>query len=190
MINLSILIPSVPARMKFFLPRLLGQIDDQIEAHDDVEVIILYDNKKRILGKKRNDLLALAQGEYLAFIDDDDRISEDYLDEIMSAIHAGDSDCIVFDSICTINIDEPLRCKYGIEYEYNNAQPPNVWTGKPAHTMVYKSSLAKAHLYNDDSGYGEDMDWVARACKDIKIQHRIDKVLYYYDFNSLTTETR
>jgi hypothetical protein len=55
--------------------------------------------------------------------------------------------------------------------------------------MVYKSSVAKKHIYSNMTS-GEDVDWVKRACLDIKEQTRIDKVLYYYDaeYNS-TSET-
>ena len=43
-----------------------------------------FDNKKRTIGKKRDEMLKLAQGKYVTFVDDDDRISDDYVDEIMN----------------------------------------------------------------------------------------------------------
>ena len=52
--------------------------------------------------------------------------------------------------------------------------------------MIWKSSIAKKHNYSDKQNY-EDTDWVKRAYLDIKTQHRIDKVLYYYDANYATT---
>jgi hypothetical protein len=58
--KLSILIPSVPSRRKFFLDRLLDDLEKQIGDRNDVEILVLYDNKKRSLGQKRSDLLNLA----------------------------------------------------------------------------------------------------------------------------------
>jgi hypothetical protein len=55
--------------------------------------------------------------------------------------------------------------------------------------MVWKTAIAKKYKYSNMHN-GEDMDWVKRAYLDIKTQHRIDKVLYYYDANySTTSET-
>ncbi len=188
MLKLSILIPSVPSRRKTFLQRILDQLESQINTND-IEVIVLYDNKKRTVGEKRNDLLNLARGQFLTFIDDDDRISDDYINKIISTINNNPlADCIVFDSICTVDGISQV-CKYGIEYSYNYASPPNIWTGRPAHTMVFKSAIAKSIMF-PSINFGEDMDWVSRICNQIKNQVRIDSVLYYYDFNNITSETR
>jgi glycosyltransferase involved in cell wall biosynthesis len=170
----------------------MNQLLEQSKNYPGVEIIGLFDNKKRSVGEKRQDLLNLAKGKYLVFIDDDDRISDDYISSIITAMNMyPDTDCIVFDCICCIeNSSLKKLCKYGIEFEYGDINNGTEWRGKPAHTMVYKSSIAKAHLYNSVN-FGEDIDWVVRACKDIKHQTRIDKVLYYYDCQEKTTsETR
>jgi glycosyltransferase involved in cell wall biosynthesis len=171
----------------------MKQLLTQCENYQEVEILGLFDNKKRTVGEKRQDLLNLARGKYLVFIDDDDRISDDYVSEILNAIKNNtDTDCIVFDCICCENNSHvKTHCKYGIEFEYGHLNcDKKEWRGKPAHTMVYKSSIAKSHCY-ESTNYGEDINWVVRACKDIKHQTRIDKVLYYYDCQSLTTsETR
>ena len=67
MLKLSILIPSVPSRRKTFLQRILDQLESQINTND-IEIVVLYDNKKRTVGEKRNDLLNLARGQFLTFI--------------------------------------------------------------------------------------------------------------------------
>ena len=100
-----------------------------------------------------------------------------------------DTDCVVFDCICRVDGGPEKFCKYGIEFEYGDISETQ-WRGKPAHTMVYKTAIAKKHQFCD-LGYAEDIEWVKRACLDIKIQTRIDKVLYYYDAQTSTTsETR
>jgi glycosyltransferase involved in cell wall biosynthesis len=204
MIKFSILISTIPRRLNNFFPCLTSKLMTQIEDRPDVEILGFFDNKKRTVGQKRNELLRMAQGEYLTFIDDDDDIADDYISSIMETLTAHpEADCVVFDCICTINGDvhSQTYSKYSIQYEYNqtptispNPLNPswtigNQWTGKPAHTMVYKSTIAKNHIYANQN-YGEDVDWVVRACKEIKNEIRIDKILYFYNFNTAISETR
>ena len=196
-ILLTILVPSIPSRIDYFYPRIMKQLLDQTKKYDNIELISVFDNKKRTIGKKRDDMLNLAQGKYVTFVDDDDRLSDDYIDEIMNAIVVSttttniditnDVDCIVYNTICCVNNGSIKKlCKYGIEFTLGNINGGLEWRGKPAHTMVWKSSIAKKHRFSD-MGWGEDFDWVNRAYLDIKTQHRIDKVLYYYDANYATT---
>lgn len=187
-IQLSILIPTVPSRVDYFFPRIIRQLQAQIGTRKDIEIVGVFDNKTRSIGAKRQDLLNLARGRYLTFIDDDDRISDDYISSIMHAIEydAADTDCIVYNTICTVSGGRPKLCKYGIEFNYGDILGGAEWRGKPAHTMVWRSSIAKKHLFHD-MGHGEDVNWVVRACKDIKSQYRIDRVLYYYDAEPLKT---
>lgn len=186
-IKLSILVPTVPSRIDYFFPRIMKELVKQVGNRKDIEIIGLFDNKMKSIGAKRQDLLSLARGEYLTFVDDDDRITDDYIASIINAIETNpDIDCIVYNSITCINGGPPILCKYGIEFEYGYILDGKEWRGKPAHTMVWKSSIAKKHQFND-MGNGEDVNWVKRAYLDIKTQHRIDKVLYYYDAEYATT---
>ena len=186
-IKLTILVPTVPSRISTYYPRLMKQLLDQTKGYDTIELISFFDNKKRSIGKKRDEMLKLVQGEYVVFIDDDDRISDDYILEIMTVLHHNpDVDCVVFNCICSVDKGPGKLCKYGVEFEYGDILGGLEWRGKPAHTMVYKSSIAKAHSFSDMK-FAEDTDWVKRACLDIKNQIRIDKVLYYYDAEYTTT---
>lgn len=182
---------TVPNRVGKSFLSLLATLNKQIGERQNIEILGLYDNKKRTVGEKRQSLLDIANGEYLVFIDDDDRIGDTYITDIMHSLLTNpDCDCVVFNSMCTFIKAQPRKvlCKYGIEYEYSTTYT-DTWYGKPAHTMVYRSSIAKKHRYANISN-GEDTDWVKRACVDIKKQVRIDKVLYYYDYNVSSSETR
>ena len=182
MIKLSILVPTVPSRIELFYVKLMKELLKQIEPYkNEIELISLFDNKKRFIGKKRQEMINLSQGEYIVFIDDDDRISNDYINQIMTKLSENpNTDCVVFDSICRVNGGIDKLCKYGIEFEYGDINNGLEWRGKPAHTMVYARNIVKNHQYTD-MGHGEDYDWVKRAYLDIRNQSRIDKVLYYYD---------
>ena len=185
-ILLTILVPTVPSRIDYFYPRIMKQLLEQTEKYNNIELISFFDNKKRTIGKKRNEMLKLTQGKYVTFIDDDDRLSNDYIDEIMNAIINNDVDCIVYNVNCCVNNGINKLCKYGIEFEYGDINGGLEWRGKPAHTMIWKTSIATKHNYSDKQN-GEDIDWVKQAYLDIKTQHRIDKILYYYDANYATT---
>jgi glycosyltransferase involved in cell wall biosynthesis len=165
----------------------MNDLIQQSSPYSDIELLALFDNKKRQIGEKRDNMLSLANGEYLVFIDDDDRIAPEYIEVIMDTLYANpETDCVVFDSIVSIESQPGILCKYGIEFEYGYILGGKEWRGKPAHTMVYKSSIAKSHRYTD-MGAGEDVDWVKRACQDIRVQTRIDRVLYFYDQGGSTT---
>ena len=73
--KLSIIIPAVPSR--FEKARKLFEFM-QANSTDEVEILLLFDNKKRSIGKKREAILELAQGDYFWMVDDDDGIFEVY----------------------------------------------------------------------------------------------------------------
>lgn len=192
MLKLSILVMTVPSRIRTFMPNLLEKLDQQVEAHSspaDIEILCLYDNKRRSVGTKRNGILHLAAGEYIAYIDDDDDISSDYISSIMEVLDSNKPDCIVFDCLCTVDDKIKRNCKYSIAYPQNYLKSETEWRGKPAHTMVWKREIAGRHAF-PDLKTGEDFGWVEKAWPDIKDEIRIPKVLYYYNFNSATSETR
>jgi hypothetical protein len=189
--KLSILVATVPRRLRTFYPDLIDKLLNQ--ATDEVEVIGLLDNKRRSVGEKRSELLRMAQAPYLTFIDDDDDIAPDYISSILPVLDQN-PDVVVFDCITTVNNRERTYSQYSKQYDYVQWPDPSgeytyQWRGLPAHTMVWKSEIAKKHVY-DDKNYGEDVSWVKRAVKDIVTEVRIDKILYYYNFNDATTETR
>ena len=86
----SILICTLENR-KHFLERLLNILLPQIGEYTvdgdvytgSVEIRILSDNKEMSVGEKRNKLIHMAKGEYFSFIDDDDLVSEEYVDQVL-----------------------------------------------------------------------------------------------------------
>lgn len=185
--KLSVLVPTVPRRLRTFFPSIIEQLESQVGDHP-VEIVGLYDNKRMTVGEKRNSLLKIARGEYITFVDDDDRIDEDYIKDILKALEENpEADCVVYDVICTVNESTKQYCRYGIEYDYHTEGMD--WYGKPAHTHVWKRSIALQGSF-PEANFSEDTNWVGQVWPLIKNQVRINKVLYYYDFNISTTETR
>ena len=175
---LSILICSVIDR-KALLDLLLAILNPQIKDRNNIELLILSDNAEKSIGQKRNDALAVAKGQYVCFIDDDDTVSTNYVDLILEQIHMSRPDAIVFDVEQTTNGQNPKLMKFGKEYEHSEKN--GIYYRLPNHLMVFKKSIITERF--PDLKFGEDWEWASRMKKKINSQSRINKVLYYYDYN-------
>jgi glycosyltransferase involved in cell wall biosynthesis len=176
-IKLSILIPTLPNRLELFYLPLIKILLKQIEPYSNIELISLFDNKKRTIGRKRQNMIDIIQGEYVCFIDDDDRISDDYVKLIMDTLYNNpNTDCVTFWSCINQPNMEDKIVKFGFE---KNIPPA-------CHVHVWKSSIVKKYEYKNIN-HGEDNDWINRAKNDIRHLSKIDKILYYYDARYNTT---
>jgi len=81
--KLSILICSLNRRHEF-LKRLISLLKPQISK--EVEVLVSIDDGENTIGRKRNNLLQQSIGKYIAFIDDDDIVSDVYVSSILKAV--------------------------------------------------------------------------------------------------------
>lgn len=192
MIDLSVLVCSVHTRYDTFLPRIEKQLFDQLNSlaeadQQRVEIIVLTDNKQMMLGHKRNTMIDIAQGKYIAFVDDDDRIADDYIAELLKATES-DADSIVFTAEVSLNGEPPKPCYYSKDHkrDYNKSR---AYYRIPNHICCIKRSVSLKSsfpnvLYGEDAGYGKVL------LPFLKTEYKIDKVLYYYDYNSDTTETQ
>lgn len=167
--------------------KLVDYLCNQIEEakRDDVEVLWLGDNLKCSAGLKRQRLLACAIGKYLAYVDDDDWVSPDYIREITAAIDAHQVDVITFRQKASIDGQEAeVTFKVG----HPTIEP---WTGQPItrppyHSCVWETMLAKSAKFNDKY-YGEDVFWLQQLWPKVASYHHIDKVLHHYVWTSQGT---
>lgn len=190
--KLSILIPTVHTRRKTFLPVILESIYDQYnnlpeDKKKEVEILTYMDNKTVMLGYKRNVMVDNAQGEYVVFVDDDDRVAPDYIEELLQATYS-DADVITFKAEVTINGEDKKICYYSSEYR-KDFNSDTEYFRIPNHICAVKRSVASkvefpSVLYGEDSGYSKLLKPL------LNTEHKLDKILYYYDFNTETTETQ
>jgi GT2 family glycosyltransferase len=192
-IDLSILIASTHTRATTFGVKIQEQVWSQYNAlpeeyQDRIEILMLTDNKQMMLGQKRNAMVDIAQGRYVQFIDDDDRIEPDMFATVLNAIVITDADCITFLVSVSMNGEAPKICHYSKDY----AEDRNVETGYerlPNHICVIKREIAlKASFPN--LLYGEDSAYSKLLLPYLGTEHHIPRVLYHYDFSSETTETQ
>ena len=177
--KLSIIIPYY--RTWEYIERLMDRLIPQLS--EEVEVIVVDDgcqekrldryrrenihvyhleNNSGTASVPRNKGLDEAQGEYIAFIDADDMIVENYIEEILKKIKEGWEYFYI-----------GWRCKWGTyiydEPEYWNT---SVWN------CVYKRTMIGENRFDKELRVGEDREF--NKCR--KGRHSsIKKVLYEYD---------
>jgi glycosyltransferase involved in cell wall biosynthesis len=163
------------------LGRLKTELFAQILPYDGIEVLCDASPEKPV-GTKRNDLIAQAKGEYVVFIDDDDKIAQDYISSIMEAIDQG-PDAVGFRGYMTTNGQRR------VDFEIRKGHPYGVQDGKILrwhnHICPIKREIASQFRFPEVS-YGEDYAW-SKLINDsglIQTEVFIDKDLYHYDFRT------
>ena len=127
-ILLSLLVPTVPGREPK-LAQLLDRLDKQIALRKDVELLVLRDNRSMPIGDKRNKMLSLARGAYVAFIDDDDMVSEDYVASIVAGL-ACTPDVLTF-LVKVTGHGAGKICRYGLALQHQDL--PHEYRRQPNH---------------------------------------------------------
>lgn len=188
----SILLLGIPERiekLKVLVNKLNSQISNQ-SLDKKIEVLALIDNKHRSVGSKRQALLDIAKGKFVAFIDDDDDISENYISEISKAIlDNGNVDVITFNQLTRINNDPETPILFSLSYDNEEYYPGRPTKRKPFHMCVWNTKITKTVKFPDVSKT-EDWCWVENLCKIAKTEYKIDKFLHYYIFNTDTTTSQ
>jgi len=174
---LSVVICSVPERIGY-LSRLFARLVPQTK-NKPVEILVITDNRSMSIGDKRQHLQELARGKYICHVDDDDMISEDFIDTLLDKIRESNYDCINYICMVSINGGPQKACYYSKDYTHTNLE--DRYLRKPNCRCCYKTEVALKHKFSGLE-FGEDDEWGARASKDIKSECNIDKVLYYYEY--------
>jgi glycosyltransferase involved in cell wall biosynthesis/GT2 family glycosyltransferase len=184
-ILLTIAIASIAKRSKQ-LQTLVENLYNQCQNFP-VEILALVDNQKTTVGKKRDQLIHLAKGKYIAFVDDDDRVSDDYIASLFDACGQNNNvDCITFDSWVAWRGQGKL-CNFSLRNEFQNL--PDRYLRTPNHLCAVLRSLA-IQVSHEDANWGEDRWWELNLLPLLKTEYHIDKILYFYDYNEATSETQ
>lgn len=191
-IALSVLICSTHTRWDTFGQAIQRQIWDQYAAltaedQDRVEVLMLTDNKRLMLGAKRNVLVDTAQGDYIVFVDDDDRLEPDYLAALLAAT-ASNADVLTFLVSVSLNGEPPKPCRYSIKFRRDRNTSAG-YERLPNHICAVRRTLARQVSF-PHIAYGEDSGYAKLLLPHLRTEHHIPRVLYHYDYNLETTEAQ
>jgi glycosyltransferase involved in cell wall biosynthesis len=184
--KLSILICTLEER-KHFLERLLSILNPQ--KTDEVEILINCDNRQKSIGQKRNELLKQASGDYITFIDDDDRISDDYVSKILNSINKSNPDVIGIHLIMTTDKIIEEKTFHSLKYRswYDEPDPEKPWLRRyyrnPNHLNPVKREYALKVGFPEIS-MGEDKVYSTKLLDFLKTEEYIKEPIYYYDFVS------
>lgn len=194
---LSLLIPTTPDRSPLFerLKESLVRQAALIGAIDLVKIHKLetpkWDKTKPIrehsIGYKRNRLLKEADGLYVAFIDSDDRVAQDYVELLLEGIDHG-MDCCSLNGIITEDGKNPLRFQHSIRHNAYVTCPDAEeirYLRYPNHLNCIRADIAKQFTF-PETMHGEDTDWATQIHRSrlLRTEYDIPEVIYYYDYTS------
>ena len=182
---LSVLVCGTPRRAQSHALPLIAKLEKQA-THLPVEILYLLDNKRRSVGLKRQALLDIARGDYVAFVDDDDDVSPDYCMMICGSVALDRPDVATFEQEADI-AGQIGRIRFGL----GNPNEPfragatalrNAW-----HVCAWSRHLAQIARFPDLMD-GEDWAWASQLCTVASTSKHIPLVLHYYFFRPAMTE--
>jgi hypothetical protein len=180
---LSILIPTLESRRDQFA-HIFERLTSQVHKADlagEIEVLSLRDNCEEPIGTKRNRLIRQASGRFVAFVDDDDCVSDDYISRISAIIREHpEIDCVGLKAIITFRGSHPREMTYSLRYGdyfsrgHSYFRPPHHWN------PILRSVALKYPFL--DVSYGEDAEWALRLRRSGALRREvfIDTPVYFY----------
>lgn len=176
---LSICIATLPSR-KEKLARLVDHIFSQTKRYPR-QVEILTDAREQItIGEKRQTLLEKSKGQYVCFVDDDDWIAHNYIENILFELRFNPTvDCIALNGIMTTAGEVPERFENSIKHiEWKTEN--GVHLRSINHLNPVRRELALKAGFTPKS-HAEDFDYSMALRSLLKTEASTgDKPLYYY----------
>lgn len=142
-----------------------------------VEVLHFLDDGTLTSGHKRNVLTREANGEYIAFVDDDDFVSTCYVEELLKGIESG-VDVVSFNMV---RITKKTSEVWKLDGDNDK---PAMGHMASNHLCAWRKVIATKVSWSDKLGYADDQLWyrpLLHVCKPTRLH--IDKMLYTYCFS-------
>lgn len=156
---------------------------DQVNAQKtkDVEFLSCIDAGQETSGVKRQKLFDKATGDYIAFVDDDDQIAQDYVKKILSAIEMSPD-------VITFKLRERKEVwKFGL---YEDNRKKGLMSAN--HLCAWRRSIASQIAWCPGLGYADDQLWYKPliASRLARKEIHLDNVLYHYLYSPALTENQ
>lgn len=203
---LSILIPALNTRP---WEKIWSKLTEQAKTVNEsylynesqtlVEVLVESDNGQITSGQKRQLLADKSKGLYRAFVDDDDDVSEGYVEHLLDGCTSG-ADVVSFNMKI---VNHPMPQVNQHKSRGRNIQTPmqELWRlgiYPPArqygmmtvnHLCAWKREIADKVAWDPMLGYGDDQIWYKTLYLSglVKTCWHINRVLYHYLYNPKTS---
>ena len=181
--RLSILICTLPERVGF-LRRLRAVLDPQMQGQP-VELLLDARPRPVSIGTKRNTLLDRARGDYVAFCDDDDLVSANYVADVLAALKDS-PDCAELRGIITTDGRNQRSFHHSIEHQAWS-EKDRVYLRYPNHLNPIKRELALQARF-PEKNHGEDKEFSDRVKPLLKTMGASPMVTYFYQCRSVKKE--
>lgn len=179
--RLSILICHLTKR-ECPLRQLLNVLNPQLTQ--DVQIIVEADDGQQSIGAKRNALLEKATGDYIAFIDDDDLVSADYISKIFEATSTNPDCCAIWGARIWMNVD-----KFHSSLQYDKWGDKDGILCRPInHLNPVRRELALGVKF-PNFDYCEDKFYALNLRKVLKNEVEIPGLIYLYRFSVEQSES-
>lgn len=183
--RLSLLIPTLISRGKI-CEELTSELTRQLTV--DVEFMLFPDNGETTIGAKRNALIEAAQGDYVAFIDDDDMVSPNYVEKVLTALE-GNPDCASLDGRVYWADGRSRLFRHSIKYDSWYTKD-DIDYRMPSHLNAIKRKYAKEVGF-PEINYGEDHAYSKALMPYLKTEGQVPgEIYFYYQSNEFPMEKR
>jgi len=182
-IALSILICSHPHRAPL-LSRTLWQLKQQLV--DSVEIVVELNTDPNKRGIGRNGLIDKAKGKYCVFVDDDDVVSEDYLERILTVLKSEPDICSIIGLVTSLVDHQQKGFILSTHYKEIFSLPSDnhvndTYHRYSSHLCPIRTEIARQvrfpeDMYREDNGYSNNLKKYPGDLKEVFI----DSVIYYY----------
>lgn len=165
-----------------------SSIIKQYAANHNHIVAIHKDNGG--VSSARNMGLEVCNGEYICFVDSDDYLEPDYLEDLYNCLSNNDTDlalCLISSSITKVSTSNTFYNSKDdiiisiLNNDYHNAGPYN---------KLFRKDLIGSLRFEEDIFLGEDTLFCVEYAKKCKSAIRINKVLYHYDTPTCSIQYR
>ena len=184
---LSIIMLTIPERKRSFR-KLKKKVQDQIDychlIHPTLgQVEIVEVNTPKVIegglsiGKKREKGLRESKGEYVCWLDDDDDISPDYVEQILRLSNKG-ADVCTFNNISKFD-NFWMVVQMNLKTKFDDQAKPGIINRRPYHVCAWRKSM----IYDIefiDGNWDEDTSFIKEALKRAITEVHIDNILHEY----------
>jgi len=180
----------------------MEKLEKQIGDREDVEIISIMDNKSFGISEKRNELMKLARGSHLTWIDDDDDVDVNYVKRLTETIEKNPSvDVISFDQMCYLEGKEArVFAQMGNPHEHVLPDPTDPTRYRdtlrpPYHWCCWKTSLAASESFRNPHNIEgvqihEDIDWLRRLYPKVEESIYLEgEYLHIYRYSTEISES-